>query len=86
MTTTSDALRTVAGDDELMYTVGRGAVEDVLIDFRDSGISILGRNNGLVVKHLDGSSSDIIRLSIEGAVTIALEAMADHLDKEGAAP
>lgn len=46
----SEVLRRIAADDNFMYQVGRRAVEDVLVDFRDSGISILGRNNGLVIK------------------------------------
>ena len=78
----SEVLRRIAGDDSVMYEVGRRAVEDVLIDFRDSGLSILGRNNGLVVKYADGTPSDIIRLPIEDAVRIAMNAMADHLEKD----
>jgi hypothetical protein len=78
----SEVLRRISADQKIMYEIGRLAVEDVLIDFRDSGLSILGRNNGLVVKYADGTPSDIIRLPIEDAVRIAMNAMADHLEKD----
>lgn len=78
----AETLRRIAGDKELLYNVGRLAVEDVLIDFRDSGIYLLGRNNGLVVKHKDGTPSDGIRLTIEDALRLGMQAMADHLEKE----
>lgn len=78
--TDTATLRTVAGDDELME-VGRLAIEDVLIEFRDSRMFVL-RNNGLVVKEVDGRDSHIIRFGPEMAVRIALEAIADHLDAQ----
>lgn len=73
-------LRELAKDEELIYNVGRRAVEDVLVDMRDSGMSLLGRNNGLVIKYKDGSSSDIIRMTTDSAISIALEAIANHID------
>ena len=54
--------------------VGRKAVEDTLIDFRDSRISVFC-GNGFVVKEKDGSPSDIIRLPIAAGINIALKAM-----------
>jgi hypothetical protein len=78
----SAELRELAENHELLYNIPRRKVEDVLIEFRDSGIGILGRNNGLVVKYVDGTTSNIIRLTIEDAMRIGLIALADHLEKE----
>lgn len=64
-------------NDELLE-VGRRAVEDALIDMRDSRMSMM-RNNGLVVKERDGSPSSIIRLGTEQAISIALAAMAERM-------
>lgn len=75
-------LRDLAEDRDLLVKVPRLAVEDVLVDFRDSGIRILGRNNGLVIKYFDGTPSADIRLTIEDALRIGLIALADHLEKE----
>lgn len=73
-------LREIAKDNELLWNVGRKAIEDTLIDFRDSRLSLLGRNNGLVIKEKDGTDSHIIRLGPENALSIGLEAIADHLE------
>ncbi len=59
--------------------VGRKAVEDVLIEWRDSRLSVL-RNNGLVVKEADGKDSSIIRMGTEDAVRIAAKAI---IESEG---
>jgi hypothetical protein len=61
--------------DEEWYEVGRRAVEDLLIELRDSRISLLGRNNGLVVKERDGSGSATIRLTIEHALKVGMTAI-----------
>lgn len=61
--------------DEEWYTVGRAAVEDVIIEMRDARISVLGRNNGLVCKEADGTPSHIIRLPIEDALKIGINAI-----------
>ena len=71
-------LKDIAENDELIE-IGRKAVEDVLIDFRDSRISILGRSNGLVVREADGQFSSIIRLGTPEAIQIALRAIDKHL-------
>jgi hypothetical protein len=55
---------------------------DVLIDRRDRRIGIFGRGNGLVVRERDGSNSDIMRMPVEEAIAVALEAMAKHLEEE----
>jgi hypothetical protein len=59
------------------------AVEDVLIDFRDGGIGLLGPANGFVVKYRDGSSSDIIRLGTREGLRIGIRAYLHALDEEG---
>jgi len=73
-------LKEVAEDKELLE-VGRLAVEDVLIEYRDGRISVF-RNNGLVVKERDGEASSVIRLGTEDALRIALLAMVKHLDNK----
>lgn len=74
-----EELRKLA-DDQMLLEMGRRAIEDTLIEFRDSRISVL-RRNGLVCREKDGTESSIIRLGPEQAVRIALLAIADHLEK-----
>lgn len=57
---------------------GRRAVENVLIDCRDSRISIVGAANGCVVRERDGSDSHVIRLGIIEVLTIALHAVVER--------
>jgi hypothetical protein len=73
-------LETVAGDDDLLE-VGRQAIEDALVEFRDSRMFTL-RNNGLVIKEKDGRDSYVIRFGSEDAIRIGLRAIVKHL-KEG---
>lgn len=54
--------------------IGRQAVENALIEFRESRIAVL-RNNGCVIKERDGTSSSIIRFGPEQAISIGLKAM-----------
>jgi len=75
-------LRALADNEEVLYNVARKAIEDRLIEWRDSRLSMLGRNNGFVVKEYDGTPSEIIRFGPEFGVRIALLALADHLDGE----
>lgn len=77
-----EQLREVAENRELLWKVGRRAVEDTLVELRDSGISILGRRNGLVIYSRVSEPSSIIRLGTDDAISIALKAIADHLEKE----
>lgn len=72
-----EELETLA-DDPALLEIGRKAVEDVLIEFRDDRISV-ARNNGLVCKEKNGTPSDVIRLGTEVALKIALKAIAEHL-------
>jgi len=62
---------------ETLIEVGRKAVEDMLVDFRDSRIFIM-RNNGFVIKERDGTSSSCIRLSVQDGLTVALRAILAH--------
>jgi len=63
--------------------VGRRAIEDELIEYRDSRLSQL-RANGLVVKEPDGTPSDTIRFGPETGLKIALRAMAEYLTRTAA--
>ena len=54
--------------------VGRLAVEDMLVELRDSRISVM-RNNGLCIKDRDSTPSAIVRMSIGTAITVAMEAI-----------
>jgi hypothetical protein len=80
MTTAAEALREVLADDDLIWEVGRKAVEDQLIDMRNSNMFVLN-NNGLVIKNFDGTVSSTIRMSTEMAIKCALGAMAEELEK-----
>lgn len=75
---TPNDLANLANNQELLE-IGRKAIEDVLIEYRDSRISLMGRNNGLIVAEKDGKRSGIIRLGPEDALRIGLRAIASHL-------
>ncbi len=60
--------------DELLE-VGRSAIEDALVEFRDERIQEPMRNNGCVIKERDGTRSDIIRFGPETALRIGIKAM-----------
>ena len=74
----SEFLEGISNNTELLE-VARKAIEDALIEMRDSRLSTLFRNNGLVIKEKDGKESSIIRIGPEGAVAIGLRAIANHL-------
>lgn len=74
----SEELLALADDDDLLE-VGRKAVEQELVEWRDSRMSLLGRGNGLVIREKDGKESSIIRFGPETALRIALKAIAEHL-------
>lgn len=74
----STKLLAAANDKELLE-VGRKAIEERLIEFRDSRFSELMRGNGLVIREKDGKDSSIIRFGPETALYIGLKAMAEHL-------
>lgn len=82
------ALRKLAKDPRLLTQVHL-KIENLLIEMRDSGMSV-GVSapgggihfpaNGLVVKYRDGQPSDIIRLGTRDAVRTALEGAAEYLE------
>jgi len=74
-------LRALAGDEQLLWDVGRRAIEDALVELRDARVSLLRRNNGLTIKECDGEPSHIIRLGPEDGLRIGLLAIADHLER-----
>lgn len=63
-----------------LLEVGRVAVEDTLIDLRDSGIALLGRGNGLVIRDYDSTDSHTIRMGPEHCLRIGMLAMMDWLE------
>ena len=77
----AEELRKIANNDELLE-VGRKAVEDLAIEFRDSGIMQM-RNNGICCRYCDGTSSDVIRFGPETAIKVGLEAIANFIESQG---
>jgi len=69
-------------DSELLE-IGRKAIEDVLIEWREGRLSELNRGNGLVVREKDGRDSSIIRFGPETALKIGLKAMGQALSNKG---
>ena len=59
---------------ENALTAAHKAVEDVLVDFRDNGIGVLGPANGFVIKYRDGQLSDVMRLGTRDGLRIGIEA------------
>lgn len=55
--------------------IGRKAIEDALVDFRNNRISQLNRGNGLVIREEDGRDSSVIRFGPETALKIGINAI-----------
>ena len=55
--------------------IGRKAIEDMLVEWRDSRLSEFNRGNGLVIREKDGRDSSIIRFGPETALRIGILAM-----------
>ena len=72
-------LSEIAEDSELLE-IGRKAIEDVLIEYRDHRISVLGCGNGFVVREKDGGDSSIIRLATWEGLRIGVKAIAEKLE------
>jgi hypothetical protein len=68
----------IAEDQELLE-IGRKAIEDALIEFRDDRLSTPMRGNGLVIREKDGKDSSIIRMGPEMALSIGLKAIHQKL-------
>ena len=75
------AMERVANDNKLLE-VGRKAIEDTLIEWRDGRLSMFNRGNGLVIREKDGRDSHIIRFGPETALKIGLKAIAEALKSE----
>lgn len=67
-------------DNPALLEVGRTAIEDALVEWRDARLSELGRNNGLVIREKNGDPSSVIRFGPEGALRIGLQAIAKSLE------
>ncbi len=66
--------------DELLE-IGRKAIENVLIKWRDGRLSEFTRSNGLVIREKGGGDSSIIRFGPETALRIGMEAMGRALKR-----
>lgn len=64
-----------------LLEIGRKAIEDVLVDWRDNRLSEFLRGNGLVIREKDGSDSSIIRFGPETALRIGMKAMGQAIAK-----
>ncbi len=71
----------VEPSDELLE-IGRKAIEDALIEWRDDRLSMFTRGNGLVIREKDGKDSSTIRFGPETALRIGLKAMGASIEKE----
>ena len=67
--------------DELLE-IGRKAIEDVLVEWRDNRLSEFTRGNGLVIREKDGKDSSIIRFGPETALKIGMRAIGETKLKE----
>lgn len=74
-------LKTIYENKELLE-IGRKAIEEKLLEFRDNRISEPLRANGLVVREKDGANSDVIRFGPETALYIGLKAIAEKIAGE----
>ena len=73
------ALEKIADDQDYIWEGPRQEIEDQLIELRDSRISLLFRNNGLVIKEKDSSDSMLVRMGPEEAVSVGLRHIAKDL-------
>lgn len=80
----AEVLRELANSSDALERA-RKRVEDELVEWRDSGMSMLGRRNGLAIFSQDGTPSSIIRFGFEDAFRIALNTEADRMEA-GATP
>uniref|UniRef100_A0A6M3LQF3 Uncharacterized protein n=1 Tax=viral metagenome TaxID=1070528 RepID=A0A6M3LQF3_9ZZZZ len=76
-----DLLKEIINNKHLLE-IGRKAVEDVLVEWRDARLSEFPRGNGLVIRERDGKDSSIIRFGTETALKVGLRAIAQYLNKE----
>ena len=74
----------IIADDGRLLEIGRKAIEDELLKWRDSRMSEPFRGNGLVVRESGGENSHVIRFGPETALRIGLKAIANALETEQA--
>jgi hypothetical protein len=58
-----------------LLEIGRKAIEDTLIEWRDNRLSEFTRGNGLVIRERNGKDSSMIRFGPETALRIGINAM-----------
>ena len=75
-------IREVVEPSDELLEIGRKAIEDVLVEWRDNRLSEFTRGNGLVIREKDGRDSDIIRFGSKMALKIGLKAMGQAKLKE----
>jgi hypothetical protein len=75
---TKEDLLTLANDEQLLE-VGRLAIENELVEWRDARMAAVGRQNGFTICEPDGEFSNIIRFGPETGLRIALKAIAKSL-------
>lgn len=51
------------------------ALENELVEMRDSRMGLLGYGNGLVIRERDGKESSVIRIGTNAALRIAVQAI-----------
>ncbi len=64
-------------DDEVLMEVGRMAIENELVEWRDERLQTI-RNNGFTIREANGEASSIIRFGPEVGLRIALRAIAER--------
>jgi hypothetical protein len=78
-------LRTPPDLNPAALEAARIAVEDTLVELRDSRISILTGGNGFVIREPDGRESSIMRLSTRDGLRIGIAAYLAAVKPEAAA-
>ena len=67
--------------DQDALTAAHVAVEDELVEMRDSRMSVLGPANGLIIKERNGSWSDVMRMGTRDALRIGITAYLAAVEK-----
>lgn len=62
--------------DPVLLNLGRVVVQEIVLDFRNRGISVLGRGNGVTCCGKDGRRDGLIRLGTDEAIRHAMLAIA----------
>lgn len=81
---TPERLRALADDRERLEVMRR-AIEDELVELRDSGMSLLGQGNGFAIQPKTPDpriSGVLLRMSTAEGLVVGLRALADALEAE----